>query len=197
MNLSSEDADMSPVSLACVARERLRRFAVDQDGVSAVEFALLLPLMITLYLGGVEISQAVSADRKTTLVAHTIGDLISQASCISSTEMTNIFNAAKAVVYPYNTANLKAVTTRVDMDKDGKATVVWSNVLNSATPRSGDVSSLIPTTLKTPNSSLIWSEAFFTYKPTIGYVITGQLTLNDQIFLRPRLSTAVNYNNCS
>ena len=48
---------------------RLRRFAADQSGVSAVEFAILLPLMLTMYLGGVEVSQAVSADRKTTLVA--------------------------------------------------------------------------------------------------------------------------------
>jgi Flp pilus assembly protein TadG len=187
---------MSSVSFASAVRQRLHRFAVDQDGVSAVEFAMLLPLMITLYLGGVEISQAVSADRKTTLVAHAVGDLISQVSCMLPADQTNVFNAGKAVLYPYGVNNLKVIATRVDMDSNGRATVIWSNVLNGATPRAGDVSALIPTTLKTPSSSLIWAEASYTYRPTIGYVITGTLTLNDQIFLRPRISNAVNYPTC-
>ena len=73
----------------------MRRFVGDQDGVSAVEFALLLPLMLTLYLGGVEVSQAVSADRKTMLVAHSIGDIISQYSCVTSSDMTNIFSVGQ------------------------------------------------------------------------------------------------------
>jgi Flp pilus assembly protein TadG len=188
---------MRSVSFASAARQRLRRFAADQDGVSAVEFAMLLPLMITLYLGGVEISQAVSADRKTTLVAHTVGDLISQVTCLVPADMTNVFNAAKAVLYPYGVNNLKVIATRVDMDSTGRATVMWSNTLGGATARSGDVSSLIPTTLKAPSTSLIWAEATYTYRPTIGYVITGSLTLNDKIFLRPRLSSVVAYPTCS
>jgi Flp pilus assembly protein TadG len=187
---------MIPASLAVAARRRLGRFAADQDGVSAVEFALLLPLMITLYLGGVEITQAVSADRKTTLVTHTVGDLITQASCITTTDMNNIFDAAKAVVYPYNAGSLKVVATRVDVDANGKATVVWSNPYNGGTVRSGDVSALIPAALKTPNSSVIWTEASYSYRPTIGYVITGSLTLSDKIFLRPRLSSVVKYPTC-
>ena len=37
-----------------------RRFARDRRGVSAVEFALLAPVMIGLYLGCVEISDGVA-----------------------------------------------------------------------------------------------------------------------------------------
>ena len=31
----------------------------------------------------------------------------------------------------------------------------------------------------------------YTYKPTIGYVVTGTLNLSDQIYMRPRLSDNV------
>jgi len=173
--------------------QRFRRFAGDQSGVSAVEFAMLLPLMITLYLGGVEISQAVSADRKATLVAHTVGDLVAQNSSMTDTLSNNILSAGTAVVYPFNSANLKITVTSVAIDGTGKATVAWSKANANGTVRSGDVSNLIPAALKIANTSLIWAESGYAYKPTLGYIITGTLNLSEKIYLRPRLANCVLY----
>jgi Flp pilus assembly protein TadG len=193
---------MIPVSLASALSRRLRRFAADQDGVSAVEFAMLLPLMLTLYLGGVEISQAVSADRKTTLVAHTVGDLISQASCVTPSYMTNTFKAATAVIYPFTASNLKVTVTRVDIDANQKATVpavvggtggYWSFPSSGSVARSGDVTQYIDISLRVAGTSLIWTEASFNYTPTIGYGIVGALPLKETTFLRPRQSATVDY----
>ena len=177
--------------------KELRGFAADQRGVSAIEFAILLPLMLTLYLGGVEVSQAVSADRKTTLVAHTVGDLTAQASNVASSDVTNIFNAATAVAYPLASSNLSVTLSSVCIDSTGtKATIGWSQTLNG-TARSGTVTSLVPSALMVANSSLIWGEAHYAYKPTIGWTITGTLNLGDQFFLRPRLSCSVTLNSAS
>jgi Flp pilus assembly protein TadG len=176
---------------------RLSAFAADQRGVSAVEFAILLPLMLTLYLGGAEISQAVSADRKTTLVAHTVGDLTAQASNVASSDVTNIFSAATAVAYPLSSSNLTVTLSSICIDSTGtRATIGWSQTLNG-TARSGTVTSLIPSALMVANTSLIWGEAHYAYKPTIGWTITGTLNLGDQFFLRPRLSCSVTLNSAS
>jgi Flp pilus assembly protein TadG len=172
---------------------RLGYFAADQRGISAVEFALLLPLMITLYLGGVEISQAVSADRKNTLVSHTIGDLVAQYQNIADTDMTNILNAASAVTYPFPVSNLRVTVSSVCIDASGTATIAWSDTLNG-TRRSGTVTSSIPGALLVANSSLIWGEASYAYRPTVGWTITGTLTLNNRVFLRPRVSNSVTRN---
>jgi len=56
-------------------RQVHRRFARDRRGVSAVEFALLAPVMIGLYIGCVEISDGVAADRKVSLIAATLANL--------------------------------------------------------------------------------------------------------------------------
>lgn len=182
---------MTRHSIRSVMPRQLRRFAADQRGVSAVEFAILLPLMLTMYLGGVEISQAVSADRKTTLVAHTIGDLTAQASNVTTADMTNVLNAGAAVAYPFSAANLKSTVTAVCIDSTGtRATVLWSRTLNGSA-RSGTVTSLIPTALMVASTSLIWGEASYAYRPTIGWTITGTLNLSDKFFLRPRLSNSV------
>jgi Flp pilus assembly protein TadG len=175
----------------------LRRFAADQRGVSAVEFAILLPLMLTLYLGGVEVSQAVSADRKTTLVAHTVGDLTAQASNVTTADMTNVLNAASAVAYPFAAANLRVTVSSVCINSTGTvATIAWSRTLNG-TARSGTVTSLIPSALMVASTSLVWGEASYAYRPTIGWTITGTLNLGDKFFLRPRLSNSVTLDSAS
>ncbi len=165
---------------------KLSRFAGDEGGVSALEFALLLPLMITLYLGGVEISQAVTADRKTTLVSHTTGDLVAQSSDVTTADMTNVLNAASSVVYPFAVANLKVTVSSVCIDSQQRATVA-----------SGTVTSSIPAALLVANTSVIWGEASYSYRPTIGWTITGTLNLSDKIFLRPRLTSSVTLNSAA
>ena len=42
----------------------LRRFWMDGHGVSAVEFALIVPILLSLYFGAVEVGQALIINRK-------------------------------------------------------------------------------------------------------------------------------------
>ena len=169
---------------------RLARLASDQRGVSAVEFALLLPLMLTLYFGSVEISQGISADRKVTLTARTVADLVSQVSSINNNDMTNSLNAASAVMAPYATSNLQVTVTSVVVDANGNATVAWSDTMNGTARTAGSTVTL-PAAFAVANTSVIWGEVQYSYTPTIGYVVSGTLTLKDQIYMRPRLSTSV------
>jgi Flp pilus assembly protein TadG len=166
------------------------RFAQDRRGVSAVEFAMLLPLLITLYLGSVEISQGVGIDRKVTLTSRTLGDLASQVSSINNADMTNLLNAASSVLTPYDVSKLKVTVSAVTIDANGVAKIAWSDTKNG-TARSVGTTVTVPTALNVASTTLIWSEATYDYTPAIGYVITGTLTLKDQIYMRPRLSDSV------
>jgi Flp pilus assembly protein TadG len=169
---------------------RIGNLAKDERGVSAVEFAMLLPLMLSLYLGAVEVSQGIAADRKVTLTARTVADLVSQVTSVNNSDMTNSLNAASAVMSPYPSGNLKVVVTSVKIDAQGKATVAWSDTLHG-TARAKGATVTLPAALNVPNSSLIWSEVEYTYKPVIGYVVTGSMNLKDQIYMRPRMSDCV------
>jgi Flp pilus assembly protein TadG len=177
-------------SLGSAIRRKVAGLASDERGVSAVEFAMLLPLMLTLYLGSVEVSQGIGADRKVTLTARTICDLVSQVSSIGNSDMTNALNASTAVMAPFPTGNLKVTVSSVKIDANGKATVDWSDTFNGTARAKGSTVTL-PAALNVANSYLIWSEVQYTYKPVVGYVVTGTLTLKDQIYMRPRLSDAV------
>jgi Flp pilus assembly protein TadG len=167
-----------------------RKFASNTEGMAAVEFAMIFPLMLTLYFGAAELSQGIGADRKVTITSRTVGDLVSQVTSINNADMTNSLNAAAAVMAPYPVANVKVTVSSVTIDSSGKATIAWSDTLNGTARTKGAVVTL-PAGLAVPSTSLIWSEVQYSYKPTVGYVVTGTLTLQDQIYMRPRLSDSV------
>lgn len=166
------------------------RFARDKRGVSAIEFAMLLPLMVTLFLGGVEISQAVSIDRKVTLTTRTVADLASQVATITNADMTNILNASTSVMSPYGTSTLKITISCVTIDSAGRATVAWSDTRNGTARTVGSAVTL-PSALAVPSTTLIFSEVSYGYTPTIGKFITGTLSLADLLYMRPRLSDTI------
>jgi Flp pilus assembly protein TadG len=170
----------------------VRRLIRERRGVSAVEFALLLPFMLTLYLGGTEITQAITIKRKTTIVTRTIGDFVAQSSTINNAQMLNIMNATKAVVSPYSQGNLKIVVTSVGIDAANNATVVWSDATANGTAKTPGTAVTLPTGLNAfPNTTVIWTEAEYVYTPAVGWLITGNMTLGDHMYMRPRLVAKV------
>jgi Flp pilus assembly protein TadG len=168
------------------------RFAGDRRGVSAVEFALLLPVMIALYLGGTEISSGVSIQRKVTLTAGTVANLTAQATTLVTGDVTNILNASSAILAPYSTTGATVTVSCIGIDSTGKAKVDWS-VTMGGTARATGSSITIPTALAVPSTQLIFAEVSYPYKPTVGYTISGTLTLADKMYMSPRI-TAPTYN---
>ena len=169
----------------------LERFAGDRRGVSAVEFALLAPLMITLYVGCAEVSDGVGADRKVSLTAAALANLSSQVTTISTSDMGNILDASSAIIAPYSTTQLQITLSCINIDANKNATVQWS-VTRGGTVRSGSIT--IPSALAVANSQLLFGEASYQYKPTVGYTVTGTLNLSDRMYMSPRITAPV-YNN--
>ena len=120
----------------------------DQRGIAAVEFALILPFMLTLYLGIVELSKGYMASQRMTLVARTLADLTAQqqqlqtggTTNVTDTIMSNIFAASTAIMAPYSTTNLTMAVSQVILSNkaDGtccQAKTDWTIVNNGGTAR--------------------------------------------------------------
>jgi Flp pilus assembly protein TadG len=176
-----------------IARMRhiLGRFCGDRRGVSAVEFALLAPLMITLYVGCSEVSDGVGADRKVSLTAAALANLAAQVTTISTTDMTNILDATSAIISPYSTSHLTITLSCINIDANKNAAVKWS-VTRGGSAHSGAIT--IPSALAVANSQLLFGEATYQYLPSLGYTVTGTINLSDRMYMSPRITAPV-YNN--
>lgn len=165
----------------------------DCRGLAAVEFAMIVPLMLVLFFGTNEFSTGVAVDRKVTLMARTLSDLTSQATTVTDTQLTNFFNASTSIMTPYSATPVKATISELYVDPNTlQARVQWSKG-SAARATSSSVS--IPTALQIGGTYLIYSEVSYQFVPTIGYVMAkAGINLTDFTFTRPRQSTCVMYN---
>ena len=79
----------------------LKHFSRQNKGVVAVEFAMILPLLLIFYLGAFEGSQALSANRKVEAIADTVGNLVSRSTAMDTTRLNNIMAISKAILAPF------------------------------------------------------------------------------------------------
>ncbi|AOO80080.1 TadE/TadG family type IV pilus assembly protein [Bosea vaviloviae] len=170
-----------------VLRGLARRFARSRRGVAAIEFAFVLPVMLTVYFGIVEVAQGVMIDRKVTDLNRALADLTAQGTSISDAEMSNIFDAAQTVMAPFTSVAPKMAIVSVVIDSSGVAKVCWSAQRNTTVPKRGDTVAL-PDNLKIASTSLIMATASYSFTPPVGYFLTGPIVIgNTPIYMRPRV----------
>jgi Flp pilus assembly protein TadG len=187
---------MNPARAASAIGSSLRGFARDRSGLSAVEFALLLPVMLTLYIGTAELGEGWAVDFKSALAARTAADLASQYVSIDGATMTSILGAGATVVSPYSAANMTVTVSEITTDAKGNGKITWSCSLNG-TARTVGSSVTLPTALKQASISVIWGEVTYPFTPTLGYVVTGTISMYQSVYFFPRMANSVTLSSCS
>ena len=188
------DSDVSGHSRSRLAA----RFLKDRRGVAAVEFVLIFPVMLVLLFGPVQFTTGFSVERKVTVVARTMSDLISQATEVSDCDIDNAITASKAIMSPYSSTGMKATISQVFIDPTKhSATIDWSRGDDAGDKLhdKGDVIA-VPQNIAVDGKYLIMSEVKFSYKPSVGFDMASGFTsiafpMNQTTFTRPRQSDSV------
>lgn len=168
----------------------IRKFRRSQSGVSAIEFALIIPVMLTTFFGVSEIANYILAARKVSNVASSAADLVAQDTLVTTPEMNDIMGALNVIMHPFDTGNATIRITSVIADENtGETTVAWSDAVRTA-PRTQGASVTIPNILAN-GQSVIMAEVSFRYQTLFGQYLTDGMTVTDTFYLKPRRSTKV------
>jgi Flp pilus assembly protein TadG len=172
----------------------LHRFARDRKGVSAIEFAIILPVMLLLYIGSVELGEGYQVQYQVTETARTVTDLASQYISLNSSTMSSILNASSTIISPYSSSNLTVTVSQVKVNANATNGTVyqWSCSLNG-TKRTVGATVTLPTNLQTPTSTIyvIYGEVSYPFNPPLGGGISGTITMNQTAWFYPRLVTSI------
>jgi Flp pilus assembly protein TadG len=176
----------------------------DSSGLAAVEFAVILPLMLVLFFGVAELSSGIAVGRKITMVAQSLSDLTSRSTSVDDTEIANFKTIGGAMLTPYAATPLKVTISELWIKPDtGHARVQWSSDVTKRPIRSEvaippDLIAKDPSNNIIANQYLIFSEVSYLYTPAVGYVMgKAGVTLSDVSYTRPRIQSCVYYSESS
>lgn len=164
----------------------LRRLLRCRRGIAASEFALILPLMVLVLAGTVELGNALLLDRKVSRAAHIAADLVAQSRQITTGELTDIFDAVEEILQPFP-AGMAITLTSVYFDpSDNQVRVVWSQTRNGQARAQGSSFPLPESGMLRAGESVILAEISYAYSPLFADLILNPITLTDQAYLKPR-----------
>lgn len=174
-------------------------FAADGRGVSAIEFALVAPVLILLYLGMSELTLAMMASRRTAHLAAAIGDLAAQSDSLTMANISDMWDIGDSLMDPFPSGSqLKIRVSSVTMDSTGKKALVdWSQASQESPYTKGNQLTNITTTQIAAGESLIVTEVEYDYNSPIGNLFKSGTEFKDTYYHHPRNGTAVTCTDCS
>jgi Flp pilus assembly protein TadG len=175
----------------------LRRLARDGRGVSAVEFALLAPIMIAFYFGLAEFCQGYMAQKRMGHASAMVADLVSQTDVVTARQIDDFFSVGNLIMKPFSAAPLKLRVSQLTRDSKGKVTVDWvrGDTLNNKALKKGDTITTMPAGVIGNGESVIMSEATYDYDSPVNFLLPSITRFSHTYYLRPRISEQVTLNN--
>jgi Flp pilus assembly protein TadG len=181
---------------------RLRRFVAgdkflkDERGVTAIEFALVLPVVLLILLGCFEVPRFVLICQRIARTSSGVADLVAQADePITANQMNDIFTAAKIMMQPYDiVANGRIYVSSINNPSGNGVTLTWQKNNGGSVSTASKLglagsnpSSKIPATLVPgSNEEVLASEVYFNYTPVFSNLIYSGSQLYLIAFTRPR-----------
>jgi Flp pilus assembly protein TadG len=174
------------------------RYISDVRGVASIEMALIFPLMLVIFVGLIDASNLMTANRRVTLTASTLGDLVTQAPGeIWKTDMNGFFSAAQSIMdpFPADSVIMEFFTFK---KSGGGAALAWkhsnSNQTCGAAPAADNPEML---KLMAEDNDVVVSRVCYNWEPVLGIILGFTTsTIQDQIMLRPRQTARIVCNGC-
>lgn len=172
----------------------LYRFRTAQSGTAAVEFALILPAMLMLYIGANEASALVSMDRKVQFISGAVGDLVARSEEeITDATLLDYVKIASGLLSPFVASDMEQIVTQVKVSSTGEAFVDWSRgyknqKLDSSLGLEKNSAYKLPEAVTdvAGDQYVIVAETRLPYIPLYGLVYKAPVRLNRANFYLPR-----------
>jgi Flp pilus assembly protein TadG len=172
-------------------------FRRDRRGVAALELALIAPVLVTLFLGSVEVTQLIRVRTKLSSSAQAIQNMVAgrntPASSTPNAAVNSAFSGGQLMMYPFAASNLAVAIASVTFNSatpPAPSTLAWQVLENGAASMTLATACTLAAGLSMGGDSVIIVSATYGYTPILSYILSSHYTLTQVAFGRPRSSAA-------
>lgn len=182
----------------------IRRLLGDVQGMGGVEFAIIAPILIAIYITCFELTIGLSVSKRVTKASGTVADLVTQQTSVSKAYLATMIDVSKAIFVPYNSnaASLALKITGITIDATATPKVAWSWDQSGGRPYTvSSTVSDVPTELKTASTFLVRVELsvpheLFMVLPGILSSETRSITISRTYYYRQRVGQSISCTDC-
>ena len=177
-----------------------------------MEFALVAPLLLSLYFVTMEVAQAIETNKKVGRVSSMVADLVTQQPSMTKAELEAIMSIGGSTLQPYNRSQPSIIVTAVEITDEStpQVKVAWSRKLVNGTfsvAVAAGSATTVPPELKVRNSFAVRVETELSYSPVITWAADGKkvlglaaafdgIAMRETYHLRPRLAQSIACGDC-
>lgn len=165
----------------------IQRAARDDTGMSAIEFALIFPVVFVLHIAAAEALQVYQAQRAISHIAATMADVTAQNRSVSTAELDDIMAASVAMIHPFPKVSLQQRVSSLSANAQGTVATDWTAKKDYT--KSGSPS--VPSGYLQANESVIVTDVVYDYQPKFGLFLPATIRMERHAYVRPRLSPKV------
>lgn len=147
-------------------------------GVAALEFAIILPILLLTLIGLYDVGEYVFCNIKMNRTAQNLSNAITRED-LTSAELTAILQAAPLIAQPFNFSSGEGnvIVTSVSNPSGEGAQVMWKQAYPGGTGGSRiNPGSLPGGLILDANETVIFTEVFYTFQPLLpGYIFSDAL----------------------
>ncbi len=167
-------------------RRRFRRFGRAKQGVAAIEFAILAPMMVFLLFGSVDLLDLLDTNRRVENAAASLADVVARDTEVSNDEIAGLWAALDVLMFPDDGTGVNVRLTSISIEDATTARVMWSEGHGLAA-RTANSTIPLPNDMMVVGTSIILAEAEFEYGAPLGFLLDGPMTLGQDVYRRSRL----------
>ncbi len=107
-----------------------RKWFKSEDGLAAVEAAMVFPVLLTLFLGTFDLGNAILANQKAIRASQVTADLIARTNSIDDAGISEAIEAGELALNPMSTATYGVDVVSISFDDDANAVIEWRETVN-------------------------------------------------------------------
>ena len=158
------------------------------EGMAAVEAAMIFPIMLSMLLAIFDLGNGILANQKTIRASQVVADLITRQGIVTDDDIFEAIEAGRLALEPLDSSSYGVDIVSVRFDEDENINILWRETVIMP-PAADPYTAVAP--LVEANEGVLMVSVRYVYEPLFTAFISNDIEMGEVAFSRGRSSPSI------